>query len=103
MRQIYIHSWNSQKVLADVGYKGQFTALLRMQDTKLKYQISSRPPTERGFVPVKKRWVIERTFSWLNFFRRFNKDYEKSVQSTESMIYIAQVQTLLNRNIKSTI
>ena len=88
-----------KKVLADAGYKGQFTDHIN----KLEYEIeiSSRPPTERGFVPVKKRWVVERTFSWFNFFRRLDKDFEKTVESSEAMIYIAQIQVLLNRNFKT--
>ena len=87
-----------KKVLADGGYRGQFTDHVK----KLEYEIeiSSRPPTERGFVPVKKRWVVERTFSWFNFFRRLDKDHEKTVKSSETMIYIAQIQILLNRNFK---
>jgi putative transposase len=85
-----------KKVLADAGYKGQFTA--HVQGLNYEIEISSRPPTQRGFVPVKKRWVVERTFSWFNFYRRLDKDHEKTVQSSEAMIYIAQIQILLNRN-----
>ena len=89
-----------KKVLSDAGYKGQFKAHIE----KLEYEIeiSSRPPTERGFVPIKKRWTVERTFSWFNFFRRLDKEHEKTVQSSEAMIYIAQIQILLNRNFKNT-
>jgi transposase len=32
------------------------------------------------------RWIVERTFSWLNNFRRLSKDYEFSVSSLESMV-----------------
>jgi transposase len=87
-----------QKVLADAGYKGQFTAYVQEQGYEI--EIAARPPTERGFVPIAKRWVVERTFSWFNFFRRLDKDREKTVQSSESMIYIAQIQILLNRHFK---
>lgn len=86
-----------KKVLADAGYKGQFKE--HIQKLGYEIEISSRPPTERGFVPVAKRWVVERTFSWFNFFRRLAKDYEKTVESSETMIYIAQIQILLNRNL----
>jgi len=89
-----------KKVLADAGYKGQFT--VHVQKLKYEIDIASRPPTDRGFVPVKKRWVVERTFSWFNFFRRLDKDHEKTVQSSEAMIFIAQIQLLLNRNFKTT-
>jgi putative transposase len=87
-----------QKILADAGYKGPFTAHVEAQGYEI--EIAARPPTERGFVPIAKRWVVERTFSWFNFFRRRDKDHEKTVQSSESMLYIAQIQILLNRHFK---
>lgn len=90
-----------KKVLADAGYKGQFTAHVQGQGYEI--EIASRPPSERGFVPVKKRWVVERTFSWFNSFRRLDKDREKTTQSSEAMVYIAQIQILLNRHFKSTV
>ena len=43
------------------------------------------------------RWVVERTFSWLNNFRRLSKDYEFSVSSSESMTIISHLHTLLKR------
>lgn len=56
----------------------------------------ARPETMKGFVSVKKRWAVERTFEWLNFFRRLAKNYERKVQNSESMIYLAQIQIVLN-------
>jgi putative transposase len=89
-----------KKVLADAGYKGLFTA--HVQEQGYEIEIAARPPTERGFVPVKKRWVVERTFSWFNFFRRLDKDREKTTQSSETMVEIAQIQILLNRHFNFT-
>ena len=43
------------------------------------------------------RWVVERTFSWLNNSRRLSKDYEFSVSSSESMVIISHLHTLLKR------
>ena len=87
-----------KKVLADGTYKGQFSN--HVKGLGYEIEISSRPPTERGFVPIAKRWVVERTFSWFNYFRRLSKEYEKTVESSEAMIHIAQIQLLLNRNFK---
>ncbi len=36
-----------------------------------------------------KRWIVERTFAWLMNFRRLVMDYERTVESVESFIYIA--------------
>ena len=44
-----------------------------------------------------KRWVVERTFGWLNNSRRLSKDYEISIASSENMIKIAHSRILLKR------
>jgi hypothetical protein len=41
----------------------------------------------RPFLP--KRWVVERTFSWLSQNRRMSKDYERLPESSEAFIYVA--------------
>ena len=44
-----------------------------------------------------KRWVVERTFSWLNHFRRLAKDFEISLSSAEAFIIISHAAILLQR------
>jgi transposase len=41
----------------------------------IETQISQKPETQQGFVPQKNRWHIERSFAWLNFYRRLSKDF----------------------------
>lgn len=83
-----------RKVLVDKGYEGEFFEVT--EDTiGVIPEVSSKPPTARGFVPVKWRWVSERTFGWFNFFRRLSKDYEKTVQSSESWMFWANCQMIL--------
>ena len=55
-----------EKILVDKGYEGKFMPFAS-QKLGVEVEISSRPPTERGFVPIKWRWVSERTFGWFNF------------------------------------
>jgi len=50
-----------------------------------------------GWAVLAKRWVVERTFAWLNHFRRLSKDYEIAVVTVESMVMIAHSMVLLNR------
>ena len=50
------------------------------------------------FRVLPKRWIVERTFAWLNWSRRLSKDYEIRHTSAESMIYIAFVHMLLRRS-----
>lgn len=85
-----------KKILIDAGYAGKFFEYVK-NELKVEVEISSRPPTSKGFVPIKKRWVNERTFGWFNFFRRLDKDHEKTTKSSESMILIAHISILLAR------
>ncbi len=45
------------------------------------------PP--RGYVALPRRWVVERTFSWLGQNRRMSKDYERLCASAEAFVYAA--------------
>ena len=53
--------------------------------------------TPNKFHILPKRWVVERTLSWLNNSRRLSKDYETSTNSSENMIKISHPRTLLKR------
>ena len=56
-----------------------------------------RPAQVKGFVVLTKRWIVERTFAWINRHRRHSKDYEHTVESSEAMIYIAMTGLMLRR------
>ena len=85
-----------KKVFADGSYKGEFENYIH-QLLDAEVEISSRPPTVKGFVPLKIRWIVERTFSWFNHFRRLSKDYEKTVESSANWILLANCQIILSR------
>lgn len=72
-----------KKVLVDQGYQKEFRRATE-EHFGIKPEISSKPPSAKGFVPVKWRWVSERTFGWFNFFRRLSKDYERTVENAEA-------------------
>jgi putative transposase len=59
--------------------------------------IRSRPAGARGFVPIRGRWVVERTFGWLGQHRRHSKDYERNYTSSEAQVYISSVRLMLRR------
>lgn len=56
-----------------------------------------RPKETKGFVPLPRRWVVERTFGWFYWCRRLSRDYECSTQSAEAWIYLASIRLLLRR------
>ena len=83
-----------QAICADAGYRGTFVAHVRKEWDKAVH-ISEK--IKDGFAVIPKRWVVERTFSWLNGNRRLSKDYEKTTSSSESQILIANISRNLRR------
>jgi putative transposase len=51
----------------------------------------------KGFAVLPKRWIVERTFAWLNRYRRLSKDYETLVDSSETMIQLAMINLMVHR------
>jgi putative transposase len=56
------------------------------------------PP--RGYVALPRRWVVERTFSWLSQNRRMSKDYERLCASAEVFIYAAMIRLMVRRLVR---
>jgi putative transposase len=53
------------------------------------------PP--RSFVLLSRRWVVERTFSWLSQNRRMSRDYERLCATAEAFIYVAMTRLMVRR------
>ena len=60
-------------------------------------EVQTRPEGTSGFVPVRKRWVVERTNAWNGRSRRHSKDYERRTESSAAMIQISNVHLMLRR------
>ena len=56
-----------------------------------------RPVKAKGFVVLPKRWIVERTFAWISRCRRNSKDYERTTESSETMIYITMIGLMSRR------
>ncbi|HEY9825479.1 MAG TPA: IS5 family transposase [Stenomitos sp.] len=56
-----------------------------------------RPQGAEDFVLLPKRWVVERTYGWLHWYRRLNVDYEHLPTSSEALIHIAMIRLMLRR------
>ena len=89
------------KVFGDRHDGGQYATWVK--DTfDWDVEVPSRPPGVTGFVVLPKRWIVERTFGWLTWFRRLSKDYEQLVQVSEAFIYVAMTHLMLRRLTRST-
>lgn len=67
-----------------------------------KLDIVRRPVSAKGFVLLPKRYVVERTFSWLGRWRRLSRNYEHRTESSEAMINVASIERMLRRLSPST-
>ncbi len=81
-------------VCADAGYRKTMEEFVTKILQK-SIEISAR--IQPGWAVLAKRWVVERTFAWLNHFRRLAKDYEIAIKSAENFIMIAHSMILLKR------
>src|SRR6185312_14298389 len=73
----------------------------RLDERQLTLEVKSRPAGAKGFVLLKKRWIVERTFAWIGFNRRLSKDYERTVSSSETRVRIAAIGMMLKRLTKT--
>ena len=62
-----------------------------------RIEVKTRPAGTKGFTPLAKLWVIERTHAWHGRCRRNSKDYERSIESGTAMIQISHIHLMLNR------
>ena len=82
-------------VFVDGGYTG---TLIGWAKQTFGYKVEVVKRTElHMFKVLPKRWIVERTFAWLNWSRRLSKDYELHSASAETMIHIAFNHLLLRR------
>jgi putative transposase len=86
-------------IWADGAYGGPLIEGVRglRRWRKLRLEIVSRPAGAKGFVLLPRRWVVERTFGWLNRYRRLSKDYEYLTQTSETMIHVAMINLMVRR------
>jgi putative transposase len=84
------------KVWADGAYTGQVIEEIR-RTTSLDIELVKRTDDMKGFVLLPKRWVVERTNSWLGKFRILSKEYERTIQSSRSDILHAMTFLMLRR------
>ena len=86
-----------KKIWADGAYSGEKLAGRLEERDGWELEIVERDPQAEGFEVLPKRWIVERTFSWLVRNRRLSKNYERLVQTSETFIEIAMIRLILRR------
>jgi len=83
-------------IWADGGYAGKLIDWAA-NFGRWVLQIVERSKDVKGFAVLPRRWVVERTFSWLGKYRRLSKDYESLTISSEAMIQLAMINLMIHR------
>ena len=86
-----------KKIWADGAYAGEKLAAWLKEQGGWELEIVERDREAKGFEVLPKRWIVERTFSWLIRNRRLSKDYERLVQTSETFIEVAMIRLILRR------
>jgi transposase len=84
-------------VFADGGYDAQKTYEAAAANHPLRLEVVRRNPYAVGFEVIKRRWVVERTFSWFGRNRRLTKDYETLADTVLSFVTLATIQFGIRR------
>lgn len=84
-------------VWADGGYNAAQVDAAVAKVPVLRMEIVKRTDDMKGFVVLPRRWVVERTFSWLGRNRRLAKDFENLAQTLAAFVAIASIQIALRR------
>ncbi len=87
-------------IWVDGGYRGRLLDWAA-EHCHIRLQVVLRLGGQKGFVVLPRRWVVERTFAWLNHHRRLSKDYERLVSTSEAMVHIAMIRLMLRRLARS--
>jgi putative transposase len=85
-----------QLIWADGGYRGKLIEWVAVHCLWV-LEIVKRSDQEKTFKVLPKRWIVERTFSWLNRNRRLSKDYERKIESSEAWLYLSMSILMLKR------
>ncbi|PMB12901.1 IS5/IS1182 family transposase, partial [Fischerella thermalis CCMEE 5282] len=84
-------------IWVDRGFDGEAFMQWVMDFCRWIVQVVLRPEQSKGFVLLKKSWVVERTFGSLMGCRRLVRDYELLPQTSETFIYLAMIRIMVRR------
>jgi putative transposase len=83
------------KIFADSGYRGELIANVQTI-FKIKLEIIKRNELHT-FKVLPKRWIVERTFAWIDTNRRNSKNYERLNDTSVAMVHLSAIRIMLNR------
>src|SRR5216684_3425069 len=92
----YLYPW-LRHIFADGAYSGAKLDTALENIGRWTIEVIKRSDAASGFVVLPWRWVVERTFAWLNRNRRLAKDFEATLESALAWLFLASVKLLMRR------
>lgn len=86
----------TRHVFADGGFAGRFVGWAGSV-LRTTVEIVRKPAGQKGFSPLPKRWVVERTLGWVTACRRLARDYERRADSSESFVCWVMIRVMARR------
>ena len=83
------------KTWVDAGFKT--TMIEHGAALGIDVEVVTRDPGRKGFTPVPRRWVVERTLGWVMLHRRLARDYETHPTNSAAMIHLAMIDNTVKR------
>lgn len=83
------------RIFADGGYRGKLIEWAK-EHFKIDLEIVKRNELHK-FKILPKRWIVERTFSWIDANRRNSKFYERQDNTGVAMVHLSSIRIMLNR------
>jgi putative transposase len=97
----YFATPSCRHVFADGGFAGKFVEWAG-RILKTTVEIVRKKDGQKGFKPLPKRWVVERTLAWITSHRRLARDYERDPESSTAFIYWSMIRTMARRLARGT-
>ena len=88
-----------KKIIADGGYRGKLVDIVKDWGWELSVVLRTEESSKK-FQVIPLRWIVERTFSWIENYRRMTTDYEYKAESAEAMLQITFCQIMLRKLMK---
>uniref|UniRef100_UPI00036F37D7 transposase n=1 Tax=Parafrankia discariae TaxID=365528 RepID=UPI00036F37D7 len=78
------------------GFAGRFV-VWAASVVKTTVEIVRKKEGQKGFQPLPRRWVVERTLAWITAHRRLARDYERDPASSTAFVHWAMIRTMARR------
>jgi putative transposase len=83
-------------VWADGGFEGKSWQQKMEDQFGFAIEVVKRCNGMSGFEVLPNRWIVERSFGWMNYYRRLSKDYEGHCHLSRAWMLWAMIDKMIH-------